>query len=129
MYKITFTKTHICTKLLFKLLYKKTTNVQKKSLYNAQTHVFVQKSVLLQMFFLHKTNCVQKLVFTFFSFLQKMYKVLLLYKNNLQKHICILEKNVKKPCYNFLLVQKKHVQKQHVQNNIYKNTYLYKTTF
>ena len=41
----------------------------------------------------------------------------------------ILEKNVKTIMLQFFVGTKKHVQKQHVQNNIYKNTYLYKTTF
>ena len=93
----------------------------------AQTHVFVQKNVFVQMLFFAQNKLCTKIGFYIFYFLQKMYKALLLYKNNLQKHICILEKNVKKQCYNFLFVKKKE-QKQHVQNNIHKNTYLYKTT-
>ena len=54
MYKITFTKTHIYTKLLFKLLYKQTTNVQKQFLVQ-QTCFCTNILFRTNMFFVHTT--------------------------------------------------------------------------
>ena len=78
----------------------------------AQTYVFVQKSVFVQMLFFFTKQIVYKNLFLHFLFFYKKC-TFFLYKNNLQKHF-FLEKNVKKIMLQFFVGTKKHVQKQHV---------------
>ena len=72
MYKITFTKTHICTKLLLKLLYKKTTNVQKQFFVQQtcfctnilfRTNMFLYTQHLFGKHLLYKQHVVQNIFY------------------------------------------------------------------
>ena len=83
MYKITFTKTHICTKLLFKLLYKKQQMYKNNSLYNK--HVFVQTSCFVQTCFCTHNICLANICCTN----NMLYKIFFVQKQCTRLFFCL----------------------------------------